>query len=234
MKKIITCILFLFAVPTLVQGQAAILALIFGDKVASEKFNLSMEIGGNFNHYSNLDNYDRTKLGINFGIAGNVKVSERFYISPAIFFLGNRKMKFENLSLNTASSSLNSNFQNVPTDLNLNYLDIPIMFSYMNKKGNFKYSIGPQFSFLQSANMVYFGEEGEFTENFKSNMNSQDFGFITDIAYILKDFKPNKEIHIHLRYYYGWNDAFSDAFNANRNRSSYLSVLLSFPFIKSK
>ncbi|PQJ21642.1 hypothetical protein [Tenacibaculum sp. SG-28] len=85
MKKIVIGILFLFAAPSLVQGQAAILALIFGDKVASEKFNLSMEIGGNFNHYSSLDNYDRTKLGINFGIAGNVKVSERFYISPAIF-----------------------------------------------------------------------------------------------------------------------------------------------------
>ena len=88
----------------LVNGQAAILALIFGDKVASENFNLSMEIGGSLTHYSNLENFDRTRLGINFGISGNIKLSERFYLSPGVFFLGNRNVKFNNLSLQSSSS----------------------------------------------------------------------------------------------------------------------------------
>jgi len=35
-------------------SQAAILALIFGDKVASEEFNLSLELGWNFSSVSNF------------------------------------------------------------------------------------------------------------------------------------------------------------------------------------
>jgi hypothetical protein len=215
-------------------GQAAILALIFGDKVASEKFNLSMEIGGNFTRYSNLENFDGSRLGINFGISGNIKFSEHFYISPSIFFLGNRNIKFKNLSLQTSSSSLNENYSNVDAELNMNYYDVPILFSYLNKKGTLKYSLGPQISFLQSSNMVYLGEQGEFTENFKYNTKSNDFGVVADFAYIYKNFNGSKDVHIHARYYYGTQDVFKSNFNSAKNRSSYFSVVLSFPFVKKE
>tara|TARA_B110001454_G_scaffold196294_1_gene199098 strand:- start:820 stop:1494 length:675 start_codon:yes stop_codon:yes gene_type:complete len=215
-------------------GQAAILALILGDKVSTEKFNLSLEIGGNFTHYSHLENFDRTRLGINFGIAGNIKVSPRFYISPNVIFLGDRKIKFNSLSPDTTNEILNNQFSNVPTDLNLSYIDIPILFSYLNKRENFKYSFGPQYSFLQKADMVYFGDDGEFTQGFSSKMSSNDYGFITDIAYIFKNFKGEKDMHIHLRYYYGMKDIFRSSFDSSMNRSSYVSVMLSFPFIKKE
>jgi hypothetical protein len=227
-------LLFLLFTANVLHGQAAILALIFGDKVASEKFNLSMEIGGNFTRYSNLENFDGSRLGINFGIAGNIKFSERFYVSPSIFFLGNRNVKFNNVSLQTSSSSLNENFSNVAAELNMNYLDVPILFSYMNKKGTFKYSLGPQISFLQNSNMVYLGEEGEFTENFKYNTKSNDFGVIADIAYIYKNFTGSKDVHIHARYYYGTQDVFKSNFNSAKNRSSYFSVVISLPFVKKE
>ncbi len=226
------CLLFLLLTPSLMQGQAAILALIFGDKVATENFNLSMEIGGNFTHYSNLENFDRTRLGINFGISGNIKVSESFYISPSIFFLGDRNIKIDNISLQTSSPSLNENFNNVSAELNMNYYDVPILFSYLNKKGTIKYSLGPQISFLKSSDMVYLGEEGEFTEDFKYNTKSNDFGFIADVAYIFRNFKGSKDMHIHARYYYGTQDVFKSNFSSATNKSGYFSVVLSFPFIK--
>ena len=129
----IICLFFFLLTSSFMQGQAAILALIFGDKVASENFNLGMEIGGNFTHYSDLENFDKRRLGINFGISGNIKVSERFYISPNIFFLGNRNIKLDNISLQTSSPSLNENFSNVNAELNMNYYDVPILFSYLNQ-----------------------------------------------------------------------------------------------------
>jgi hypothetical protein len=227
-------LLFLIFTSNVLHGQAAILALIFGDKVASEKFNLSMEIGGNFTRYSNLENFDGSRLGINFGISGNIKFSEHFYISPSIFFLGNRNIKFKNLSLQTSSSSLNENYSNVDAELNMNYYDVPILFSYLNKKGTLKYSLGPQISFLQSSNMVYLGEQGEFTENFKYNTKSNDFGVVADFAYIYKNFNGSKDVHIHARYYYGTQDVFKSNFNSAKNRSSYFSVVLSFPFVKKE
>ena len=48
------------------KGQAAIVALLFGDQVASEKFNISMEAGGIFAHYANLPDTKRSRMGINF------------------------------------------------------------------------------------------------------------------------------------------------------------------------
>ena len=63
-NKYVFSLILLLMTSNFVNGQAAILALIFGDKVASENFNLSMEIGGNFTRYSNLDNFDRTRLGL--------------------------------------------------------------------------------------------------------------------------------------------------------------------------
>ncbi len=231
-NKYIFALVFLLMSSNFVNAQAAILALIFGDKVASENFHLSMEIGGNFTHYSSLDNFDRARLGINFGISGNIKLSERFYMSPGIFFLGNRNVKFNNLSLQSSSPTLNENFNDVATELNMNYYELPILFSYLNKKGNFKYSVGPQFSFLKNSEMVYLGEQGEFTEDFDYNTESNDFGFIADVAYILKNFTGNKDMHIHVRYYYGMKDIFKSKFSPAKNNSSYFSVILSFPIIK--
>jgi hypothetical protein len=231
-KKYYLLLVILMTCSNLANGQAAILAFIFGDKVASENFNLSMEIGGNFTHYSSLANFERTRLGINFGIAGNLKVSERFYLSPGIFFLGNRNIKLKNLSLQSSSPTLNENFNNVNAELNMNYYEVPILFSYLNKKGKFKYSLGPQFSFLKSSEMVYLGEQGKFTENFDYNTKSFDFGFVADIAYIFRNFNGNKDMHIHMRYYHGTQDVFGSNFSASKNTSSYFSVVLSFPFIK--
>ncbi len=48
-------------------SQAAILAVIFGDKVASEEFNLSLELGWNFSTVSNFTTIKRTNA-TNFGL----------------------------------------------------------------------------------------------------------------------------------------------------------------------
>ncbi len=231
-NKYLFSLVILLMTSNLVSGQAALLALIFGDKVASENFNLSMEIGGNFSHFSSLENFDGSRLGINFGLSGNIKLSERFYLSPGIFFLGNRNIKFNNLSLQSPSPTLNENFDNVATELNMNYYDVPLLFSYLNNKGNFKYSLGPQFSFLKKSEMVYLGKQGEFTEDFGYNTKSNDFGIIADIGYIFKNFNGNKDMHIHARYYFGTHDIFKSNFSSAKNNCSYFSVILSFPFVK--
>jgi hypothetical protein len=82
--------------------------------------------------------------------------------------------------------------------------------------------------------MVYLGEQGEFTENFKYNTKSSDFGVVADFAYIYKNFNGSKDVHIHARYYYGTQDVFKSNFNSAKNRSSYFSVVLSFPFVKKE
>ena len=87
---VILCTLFF----TPIQGnaQAALLGLIFGDKIASEDFNLSLEFGVNYSGITNFQTHQRA-IETNFGMAGNIKLSAQFYLSPTVFFSSGRKLK---------------------------------------------------------------------------------------------------------------------------------------------
>ena len=75
--------LFVFTMkPSEVEAQAGLIALVLGDKVATEKFNLSMELGSVWSSYSDVSGSKRNKPGLAFGIAGNVKLSEHWFLSP--------------------------------------------------------------------------------------------------------------------------------------------------------
>ena len=67
MKSIILSILFVGFTSTAVHGQAALLVLLFGDKVASENFYFSLKAGANYSNINNLDNA-KTDWGLNFGL----------------------------------------------------------------------------------------------------------------------------------------------------------------------
>ena len=55
--------------------------MIFGDKVASENFNLSLLIGGNLASVSNVDD-SKLYFGLNFGLGCNIKLNEKLYLTP--------------------------------------------------------------------------------------------------------------------------------------------------------
>ncbi|AZQ64868.1 PorT family protein [Flammeovirga pectinis] len=212
-------------------GQAAILALLFGDKVASENFNISLELGSTYMGYSNLENSKSSKLGLNFGIAGNIKIADNWFVSPSAYFLARRNAQFSSLSLDSGNPSLDANFQNVNTSIDLNYIDVPIFISYQTNNKKFRYSVGPQVSFLNSSNATFKGAEGKFVQDVGGSTGSLDYGAIADFAYILGKAHKGRGIHLHLRYYYGMTDVFTDEISSGYNRNSFVSLHLSLPFI---
>jgi len=214
-----------------IKGQAAIVALIFGDQVASEKFNISMEAGGVFANYSNMPDTKRSRMGINFGIGANLQLSQNWYFSPQIYFVATRNVRFKAYSLDTGTPGLDAEFMNVPATLDLRYNEIPILFSFQSNNKKFRYSLGPQFSFLRKANATFVGEEGEFKQDFKSYVNKVDYGPVADVCYILGKALKGRGIFVHARYYYGLADIFNDKFSADVNRMGYFSLHLSLPFI---
>jgi len=214
-----------------IKGQAAIVALIFGDQVASEKFNISMEAGGVFANYSNMPDTKRSRMGINFGIGANLQLSQNWYFSPQIYFVATRNVRFKTYSLDTGTPGLDAEFMNVPATLDLRYNEIPILFSFQSNNKKFRYSLGPQFSFLRKANATFVGEEGEFKQDFKSYVNKVDYGPVADVCYILGKALKGRGIFVHARYYYGLADIFNDKFSADVNRMGYFSLHLSLPFI---
>lgn len=231
MKKTLVLFVGLFIVSFTMQGQAAILAMLFGDKVASEKFNLSLELGGTFSNYSNLENTEKSDLGINFGIGGNLKLSENWFFSPNIYFLARRNFQLNEFSLVSGNEVLNTQFMNVPTEVTLNYIDVPIFFSYQTNNKKYRFSLAPKVSFLQKSRGLFNNSEGEFTQNIDGYAKDIDYGVVGDIGFIFGKAHKGKGVHLHLRYYYGFTDVLNDQISANYNRSSYLSFHLSLPFI---
>ncbi len=229
-KKYLFIILIFLIAPQIASSQAAIIAVIFGDKVASEKFNLSMEIGVPFNNFSNIDN-SSIKRGVNFGIAGNVKLSDHWYVSPTVYFLSKRKLELDQFSLNTTDVNLNALFANTSTEIIINYTDVHLLLAFQPGKSNFRFGISPQVSFVGKANAIYAGEIGEFKQDIKDLTNSIDYGIIGNLAYFFKAGHQGKGIHINLRYYQGLTDVFKENFISGKNQSNYFSIHLSLPFI---
>ncbi|WP_194766289.1 porin family protein [Tamlana sp. I1] len=231
MKSLKSLIIFiLLSLPQFSSSQAAILAMIFGDKVASENFNLSMEIGIPFNSFSNLEN-SKIKSGINFGIAGNIKLSDNWFVSPTAYFLSSRTATLSSASLNSDDAYLNTLYTGVPANYKLNYIDVNALIAYQPNGSNFRFGLSPQISFLNKAKATYEGAEGEFTQNIKSFTNKTDYGMIANLGYFFKAGHQGKGIIMNVRYYQGFSDVFKDSFASGTNRSSYFAVHLSLPFI---
>ncbi len=229
MKKIVLLFFAFMIGSSAMHAQAALFALLFGDKVASEKFNISLEIGGTFLGYSNIES--SSNMGINFGIGGNLKLSENWFLSPNIYFLAKRNFQLDEFSLNTGNSALDAQFVNAPTDISLSYIDIPIFISYQTNNKKYRFSLGPQFSLLQKSRALFSSTEGEFTQNFDGYTEDFDYGLMADVGYILGKAHKGKGVHVHVRYYYGFTDLLKDQINTLDNHSNYLSLHLSFPFI---
>ncbi|WP_034062471.1 porin family protein [Lacinutrix jangbogonensis] len=231
MKKHLALLITLFFSVQTLTAQAAIFALLFGDKVASENFNISLEIGGAFSSYSDLDFNDNGKFGLNFGIGGNVKLSENWFVSPNIYFLAQRNTTFNNFSLATGDAGLDAQFSNTTAEIELNYIDIPILVTYQTNNKKYRFSLAPQVSLLQKSRAVYANEKGEFKQNVADYMEDVDYGMVVDFGYVLGKAHKGKGVYLHARYYYGFNNVFKDIVSTSTNRNSYFSLHLTLPFI---
>lgn len=214
-----------------VNSQAAILALIFGDQVASEEFNLSLELGWNFSTVSNFSDIKRTSA-TNFGLGANFKLSEKFYLSPSVFFLSKRKFKFSSFTLNTGNENIDNEFINTSGESNLSYIDIPILLWYEINK--IRIGVGPQVSFLTKSNLVFNGVDGDFTQYIKDDTNNVDYGLMASISYELGKARKGKGIFIQARYYQGFTDIYKNPISTGSNKGSYFAIHLSLPFITDK
>jgi hypothetical protein len=227
-KPIITIILFFLSV-TAANAQAALLVLIFGDKIATENFHLSIDAGMNFSSLPGLEQQKATH-GLYFGLGTFVKLNEKWAITPEFKPLSPRGAK--NVSpINDYSSVLTD----VQYDIALNYIDVPILVQYKITPTVFV-SAGPQFGFLTSAKQVSsgklpLGNTVDIEENLKSNFESFNFSFPIEIGYTLSNLRKEKGVNIKLRYCIGMSEIISNS-NYGSSKGSTFQVFFSLPFVK--
>ncbi len=230
-KNLVTAALLIGFIGTsaTVHAQAALVALLFGDKVASEKFNISMEVGVNFTHFSNANNIKAYRGDLNFGIAANYMLSEYWFISPTAYFISRRTIKLSNMTPFTGDQTLNGLYANSDAVLTADYIDVPVMVYREFGKRKFRLGVGPQISFLKNATIVYNGQQGDLEVNYNSYIKDIDYGFLASFGYSLGEARKGKGIFLQLRYYQGFSDV-TQSINGE-NRSSYVAFHASLPFV---
>lgn len=233
MKKLFTRIFIsltlFFATSSIVKGQAALLVLIFGDKIATEKFHLSIDAGINISSMPGLKAAKST-FGVYFGLGTFIKINDKWALTPEFKPISPRGAKSV-LPLRDYSSVLT----NINYNIELNYIDVPIIAQYKITPQIFV-GAGPQISFLSSAKQVSTGTlpagpNVDIEEKMKENFKSVYFSVPLEVGYSLSDFRKGKGMDIKFRY----NIGASEMINNNKYGSttgSTIQLFFSFPFVK--
>ena len=235
MKKYILTSLFLLILSSAaVQGQAALLVLIFGDKVATENFYFSLKLGAN---YSIIHGYEDGKnaMSLNFGLVNNIRLTEKLSLIPEFLPLASRGIKDVPL-LSTGDPDLDDLLIDPESsDRKLNYIDIPVLLK-LKLGDRFSIAAGPQISFLTGATDIYKSSPIDdvilTTElDIKSELNTIDAGAVIDFEYILVPPRGGKGINLYIRYGKGFVDLVKES-SGTKYTTSMIQFGATFPFVK--
>jgi hypothetical protein len=234
MKKILLLVIVSVLSFSSISGQAALIVLILGDRVATEQFHLSIDAGLNISTFNGLEEMKRG-FGPNFGLGTHIKLSEKWYLKPEFKPLSRKGVR-EVASI----TEIPSDFGETENKYKLNYIDVPVLLQlYLTK--NFFVSAGPQISFLTSANQFSYGTLTNGTEStikisVQSAFKSVDFSLPVEAGWTVnlanKGSTTTMTINLFARYEYGFVQIFKDTGVGSAN-ISLLQVGGSLPFIKT-
>lgn len=211
-------------------AQAMFIALIFGDKIATEKFHLTIDGGLNITGMPGLDG-SRSLIGICYGLGSFIQLSNKWALTPEFKPLSQRGAR------NVKPLVVYSGISDPGYKFRLNYIDVPILVQYKISP-RMHFSAGPQVGFMVSARQIAEGKTVEkrkdikVSEDVKDYFNKLYFSIPLEFGYIFPDLIPGKSIELKIRYSLGINEVFANA-SYGSTRFSMLQAMLSFPFIKS-
>lgn len=235
MKKLIWLFLTIILTGTYAtpcNAQAALLVLLFGDKVASENFYFSLKIGANVANLNGIDDVSISP-GLNFGLLATIKLSETFYLVPEFAPLSQKGAK-DIAYLPSGISELDDLITPLDeSEMALNYIDIPVIAKYQFAR--FNVGTGPQFGILTSSSNVYENnvqpdDELRYSQESQLNWNTFDFGWAFEFTYNMSQAREGKGLNVHVRYTKGLTDILKDN-PGDAVTNSVLQIFLSFPFI---
>jgi hypothetical protein len=229
--RISFCCFFFFSTYSISHGQAALIALLFGDKVTTEKFHLSVDLGMNFSSMPGLLQQSGSN-GFYFGLGTFIKLNDKFTLNP----------EFKPLSPRGASNvwpitDYSQVLSGTEYGIKLNYIDIPVLLQYRINEKLFA-SAGPQVSFLTAASQVASGNlpsgnSVELKEPMKSNFESVYFSIPLELGYTLADARKGKGMDIKMRYNIGISNMVALSSYESSTGSTF-QVFLSFPFVNDE
>jgi len=234
--KITFTLLLQLGVWGICSGQVAILLFLFGDQLASEELHLSVDGAINISNISNIDQ-GSTFYGLNFGLGLHAKLSNRWQLNP----------QFRPLSQKGARNTLPlvdlpTEFSEHKTKVKLNYIEIPVMIRY-SVTPDFFIAIGPQISFLTSANQFTDGSYNNGSDatlriNVQKFFKIIDYSFPVEAGYWLelksKNSSSTMNVNLFARYCPGLMSINKNDNSGMDSKVSTFQIGVSFPFIKTQ
>ncbi len=235
MKRILLISSVLIAIlPGVARGQAALLVLIFGKKAATENFHFSLKAGLN---YSIINGYDEgnNRIGANFGLINNIRLTDRLTLTPEFLPLSGRGIK--NIPvLTTGDPNLDSLLIHPSsTDRKLSYIDIPVLLKIKLSK-RFSVSAGPQFSYMTGATDIYEsspinGAVLTTEVDIRDVLNRIDVSAVVDVMFMVSEPKNGKGLNLYLRFSQGFIDIVKDN-PGNPFTNTTLQFGIALPFVE--
>ena len=232
--RFLILILLLNLITQISSGQAALLVLILGDRVATENFYLSIDGGINLASFPGIDG-SKLGAGVDFGLGTHIKLGEKWYLKPEFKPLAHKKANSVD-----PISAIPPDLSVDKTRLTLNYIDVPVFLQYYISPKVF-ISAGPQVSFLTSVSQISTGKledgrESTIKIETQSLFNTVNFSFPVEMGFtyklVNKKSLSTRDIQIFLRYEYDFLEIFKDP-ETGSTLLSMFQLGLSLPFIKS-
>lgn len=192
-----------------------VLAVVFAAVAAQAQVSFGVKAGANFSTLGG-DDYDevdgkKSNTGFHFGGFANIGISDNFAFQPELVYSAKQGMEYRATILG----------QNYELNVNLNYLNLPLMMQY--RTHGFYAEAGPQVGFLLTAKSK--AKSGGVTEeeDIKEDLKGIDFGVNLGLGYELKN-----GLGIGARYNFGMSNIADDDNSDVKNR--VLSVGLFYKF----
>jgi hypothetical protein len=179
-------------------------AILITGNVAAQHVNFGIKGGVNLYNIPNDNvNYDM-KVGLHVGLLAHIHIVKHFALQPEIVF---------------STQGANYSVNNVETRLNLNYINLPILFQYMFDNG-FRLQAGPQVGLLVNAK----SKVGDTNNDVKDNFNDVDFGAALGVSYV----HPPSGFGVDARVNLGLNNINKNGTVTATNRGVQLGVFYLF------
>ena len=220
MKKLLALLVATFIMTS--SRSQVIIALLFGDKLNSDKLEFGLNAGLNLSDLTNMQSGD-IKPGLNLALYFNIKISEKFYIHPEAIpkYPGGVK-KMKPYSLNDAT--LDQLFADGEVTRKIRNIALPVLLRYNVYKLLYA-EAGPQIGLRTKANDIFKSGDLTYDNEVKDQLTRFDFGVAFGISHKLT--KDRVSMALGIRYYIGLTDI--DKLEPGSQKNRILQAHLSFP-----
>jgi hypothetical protein len=196
-------VLLLFLANAPVNAQVLI-GYLFGEKLATETFNMGFEVGVNFSNLDGLENAERMNRSV-FGLFADWRFSENFHFGGAVLpFAGRGASKVTPIA--TGDPAFDQQISGGNMERSLDYVEIPLILRWApQRESGIRVGVGPSLGIVTGARDSYAavspGGMGYTLErDIGGEIPGLDMGISFDVEYRMK------VLSIAVRYTHGLTD----------------------------